>query len=432
MRIAVIGSGIAGGAAAWALARRHEVVLYEKDARPGGHSNTVTIDYDGAEIAVDTGFIVYNERTYPNLTALFETLGVVTRPSDMSFALSAGGGRFEWSGQGPGAVFAQRSNLVSPGFLWMLREIVRFNRLAPADRAAGLMAGQRLGDYLAWRRFSGRFVRDYLTPMGAAIWSMSPSGMLGFPAETFVAFCENHCLLTTSAEARPVWRTVAGGSRRYVDRLLAPLAGRIRLATPVVAVERTGPRPIVVDARGGRDAFDEVVVAAHSDQALGLLADPAPAERAVLGAIGYRDNEVVLHRDPALMPRRRAAWASWNAISDADRRSLSVTYWMNRLQSLDPRRPLFVSLNPLAPPREDLVFARFRYAHPQFDRAALAAQRRIGEIQGVRRTWFCGAWCGYGFHEDGLAAGLDVAEALGGAERWRAAPAVEPMAEAAE
>ena len=432
MRIAVIGSGIAGNAAAWSLARRHDVVLYEQDARAGGHSHTVTIDYDGVPTAVDTGFIVYNERTYPNLTALFEALGVATRPSDMSFALSAGGGRFEWSGQGPGAVFAQRSNLASPGFLWMLREIVRFNRLAPADRAAGLMAGLSLGDYLDRRRFSGRFVRDYLTPMGAAIWSMSPSGMLDFPAETFVAFCENHCLLTTSAAARPVWRTVAGGSRRYVDRLLAPLVGRIRLATPVATIERSGSRPVVVDTRGEREAFDEVVVATHSDQALALLAEPTPAERAVLGAIGYRDNEVVLHRDPALMPRRRAAWASWNAISDADRRSLSVTYWMNRLQSIDPQRPLFVSLNPLAPPREDLVFARFAYAHPQFDRAALAAQRRIGEIQGGRRTWFCGAWCGHGFHEDGLVAGLDVAEALGGSVPWRAAPAAPAMAEAAE
>ena len=417
-RIAVVGSGIAGNACAFALAARHDVVLYEREPRPGGHSATATIDYDGTPVDVDTGFIVYNERNYPNLTALLAAIGVVTEASDMSFSVSADGGRREWSGDGLRGLFAQRSNLASPGFHGMLADIMRFNRLAPRDRASGALAGLSLGDYLARRRYGRRFVDDYLVPMGAAIWSTPAARMLAFPAECLVAFFENHRLMHLG---RPVWRTVSGGSRRYVERLVGPLAGGLRLSTPVARIERQAGGVVVVDARGHRDSFDEVVVAAHSDQALAMLVDPSEDERAVLGAIGYRPNRVVLHRDPALMPKRPAAWASWNYLSSGSGgdRAVSVTYWMNRLQNLDRRRPLFVSLNPIAAPRPDSVFGSYLYDHPQFDAAALAAQRRLGAIQGARRIWFCGAWCGNGFHEDGLVAGLAVAEALGGAVPWR-------------
>jgi predicted NAD/FAD-binding protein len=434
MRIAIVGSGISGLAAAWSLSTVHDVVLYEQEGRPGGHSATVDVDYDGARMAVDTGFIVYNELTYPNLTALFATLGVPTEASDMSLSVSLDGGRREWCGHGLGGVFAQRSNLASPAFLWMLREILRFNRTAPADRAAGHLTGLTLGEYLAMRGFRGRFATDYLQPMGAAIWSTPPADMLAFPAESLVAFFENHRLLHID---RPIWRTVSGGSRVYVRKMMQRLAARTRLATPVVRIERTPVGAVVTDASGHADRFDAVVLACHSDQSLGLLADASPAEQAVLGAVRYRPNDVFLHRDARLMPKRRAAWASWNVAGrtgDAGR-DVSVTYWMNRLQNLDPKRLLFVSLNPIEPPAPETVFGRYSYAHPQFDAAALAAQRKLATIQGARGTWFCGAWCGYGFHEDGLKSGLEVAEALGGRVPWRAAadlPLEEPFREAAE
>ncbi|ADZ70445.1 NAD(P)/FAD-dependent oxidoreductase [Polymorphum gilvum] len=433
MRIAVIGSGIAGNSAAWALCDRHEVVLYEKRLRPGGHSATVDIDYDGVPIAVDTGFIVYNELNYPNLTALFAHLGVRTEASDMSFALSVDGGAREWAGTSLDTIFAQRRNLASPRFLWMLREILRFNRQCIADRAAGLLAPLSLGEYLALRRFSRAFVDDYLVPMGAAIWSTPASEMFAFPAESFVAFFENHRLVHAD---RPVWRTVSGGSRTYVQRLLDPLKGQIRLGTPVTAIRRESGQVRVRDASGNEDAFDHAILASHTDQTLAMLADPSEDEARLLSAIRYRPNEVYLHRDPALMPKRRRVWSSWNYMARSDAAAgtdVSVSYWMNRLQNIDPARPLFVSLNPAEPPRPELTFARFTYDHLQFDTAALAAQRQIGTIQGRRNTWYCGAWCGHGFHEDGLASGLAVARAFGAVLPWDiGAEGPVPVAEAAE
>jgi len=434
MRIAIVGSGISGLAAAWSLSPVHDVVVYEREARPGGHSATVDIDYDGVQTAVDTGFIVYNELTYPNLTALLATLGVATEASDMSLSVSLDGGRREWCGHGLGGVFAQRTNVASPAFLWMLREILRFNRTAPVDRAAGRLAGLSLGAYLEMRGFRGRFATDYLQPMGAAIWSTPPADMLAFPAESLIAFFENHRLMHIE---RPVWRTVSGGSRVYVQKMMQRLIGRVRLATPVAQIERTATGVIVTDETGHADRFDAVVLASHSDQSLGMLADATAAERAVLGAVRYRPNDVYLHRDARLMPKRKAAWASWNVAGRTGEagRDVSVTYWMNRLQNLDPKRPLFVSLNPIEQPLPETVFDRYSYAHPQFDSAALAAQRSLSAIQGQRGTWFCGAWCGYGFHEDGLKAGLEVAEALGARVPWRPASpmlADEPIREAAE
>ncbi len=418
LRVAVIGSGIAGNIAARALVRDHDVILYEKRERPGGHSATVDVDYDGVSIAVDTGFIVYNTLNYPNLTALFDFLGVDTEQSDMSFAVSDRRRGLEWGGDNLNAVFAQRRNLVSPRFLSMLMEMLRFNRCPVRDRRAGRLAGLTLREYLAWQRFSQGFWSNYLVPMGAAIWSMPAEETLGFPAESFVAFFENHGLLSFN---QPIWRTVTGGSRTYVKRLLQPLGAGVRLGAPVVGVRR-GSQITVRDATGAEDRFDHVVIAAHSDQALTMLVDASPRERAILGAVRYRPNTVYLHRDARLMPRLRRVWSSWNFIA-GDRPAtrdagVEVSYWMNRLQNIDRAYPIFITLNPDKPPDPDLTFDVFEYDHPQFDMAALQAQRALDEIQGDRNTWFCGAWCGYGFHEDGIAAGLAVASRLGSVAPW--------------
>lgn len=441
MRIAVVGTGIAGNAAAWALSRRYQVTVYDRELRPGGHSHTVTIDYDGVPISVDIGFIVYNELNYPELTALFADLGVETVASCMSFAVTADGGRFEWKGGGDTwaatakGLFAQPSNLLSPSYLRMLRDIPRFNTVAVADHNAGRLAGLTLGDYFARRRFAPRLLTDYLAPMGAAIWSAPADRMLDFPAENFVAFFDNHRLLQYD---RPVWRTVKGGSRRYVDKLTAAFRDRLRLGCAVTAITRKPTGVVVHDSLGGHETYDHVVIAAHSDQALDMLTDADAGEREALGDIRYAPNIVFLHRDPRLMPRRRRAWASWNFLrwtrGDTALNDVAVTYWMNELQGIDHDKPLFVSLNPPFEPDPALTFGRYLCEHPQFDATAFAAQKRLGEIQGRRHTWFCGAWTGYGFHEDGLRSGLAVADALGATIPWRApAPGIAgTLAEAAE
>ncbi|ASP32660.1 NAD(P)/FAD-dependent oxidoreductase [Labrenzia sp. VG12] len=418
MRIAVIGSGISGNSAAWALSSSHEVVLYEKRLRPGGHSATADIDYDGAPLSVDTGFIVYNERNYPNFTALLDHLGVASEISDMSFALSADDGKLEWCGDNLNSVFAQRRNLVSPRFLRMLRDMFRFNKKSVEDLRHGRLNGVTLGAYLDNERYSAGFINDYLLAMGAAIWSTPINEMRAYPAESFVAFFENHRLLSFE---RPLWRTISGGSRNYVERLVAPLAGQIRLGTPVTNILREGGRVHVTDSSGNTDTFDQIVLASHTDQSLAMLGDPSEAERDILGAIRYRPNEVYLHRDENLMPKNKRVWASWNYMSDreaGETRDVTVSYWMNRLQNIDRAKPVFVTLNPFKAPREDRTFAKYVYDHPQFDAAALAAKKRLSEIQGVNNTWYCGAWRGHGFHEDGLASGLDVAQALGARLPW--------------
>ncbi|WP_269582261.1 NAD(P)/FAD-dependent oxidoreductase [Roseibium sp. Sym1] len=418
MRIAVIGSGISGNSAAWALSATHDVVLYEKRLRPGGHSATADIDYEGTRLSVDTGFIVYNELNYPNFTALLDHLGVASEISDMSFALSADDGKLEWSGDSLNSVFAQRKNLLSPRFLRMLRDIFRFNSNAVKDLHNGCLAGVSLGDYLDKERYSTGFINDYLLAMGAAIWSTPINEMRAYPAESFVAFFENHRLLSFD---QPLWRTVSGGSRNYVRRLLEPLRDKVRLGTPVTQILRENGKVTVVDGSGNSDVFDHVVLAAHTDQSLAMLGDASQQERDILGAIRYRPNEVYLHRDENLMPRSKRVWSSWNYMSDreaGETRDVTVSYWMNRLQNIDRSKPVFVTLNPFLAPREDLTFARYVYDHPQFDTAAIAAKNRLAEIQGVNNTWFCGAWRGHGFHEDGLASGLDVARALGARLPW--------------
>ncbi|WP_417689622.1 NAD(P)/FAD-dependent oxidoreductase [Roseibium sp.] len=432
MRIAVIGSGIAGNSAAWALSKKHEVVLYEKRLRPGGHSATVDIDYDGTSISVDTGFIVYNELNYPHFTALLEHLGVETEESDMSFALSSHGGKQEWSGQNLSTIFARRSNLLSPRFLMMLRDILRFNKQCTQDKAAGRLAGLSLGQYLDRCGFCSAFRDDYLLPMGAAIWSTPLREVEDYPAENFVAFFENHRLINFD---RPTWRTIKGGSRNYVQKLLAPLAGNIRLGAMVTEILREDGKVTVRDVAGTTDTFDQVVLAGHTDQSLAMLGDASDDERQILGDIRYRPNNVFLHRDESLMPKRKSVWSSWNYLAQQDPgsdREVTVSYWMNRLQNLPADKPLFVTLNPPSPPQEDQTFAHFVYDHPQFDAKAIEAQRSLWRIQGKNRTWYCGAWAGSGFHEDGLSAGLAVARQLGAILPWEAQDQTAPLLEAAE
>ncbi|MBV1707738.1 MAG: FAD-dependent oxidoreductase [Hyphomicrobiales bacterium] len=431
MRIAIIGSGIAGHAAALALTyapQHHEVVLYEREGRAGGHAATVDVAWRGGTLPVDTGFIVYNEPNYPHLRAFFDWAGVATQPSDMSFSVSAGHGAFEWCGaEGPGALgrlFAQRRNLASPSFLNMLREILRFQKQATADLRHGSIGAVSLEAYLARHRFCARLQRDYLVPMGAAIWSTSPRAMLAFPAQSFIEFFENHALLQWQ---RPQWRTVTGGSRNYVERLGVLLGDRIRLGRAVTAVTREPASVRVRDADGHEDHFDHVVLATHAPDSMALLTSPTPQERAIIGGLHTSQNRVVLHADPALMPKRRRAWAAWNflRLDGREGEKVSVTYWMNALQGLPADCPLFVSLNPPFEPDPALVHAEFSYAHPQFDAAALVARARLPEIQGRDRISWCGAWTGHGFHEDGMRSGLEAAAALGGRAPW-ALPAAAP------
>jgi uncharacterized protein len=423
LKVAVVGSGISGASAAWALDRRHDVTLYEAADRPGGHTATVDIDYDGTPVSVDTGFIVYNTHNYLNLTAMFKHFGVATHESDMSFSLSLDQGALEWCGDNLASVFAQKRNILRPSFLLMLREIFRFNRLCLTDREAGHLKARSIGDYLDWRGFSPGFRNNYLVPMAAAIWSTPASRMLDFPATHFVNFFENHRLIHTE---RPQWRTVSGGSRTYLHHLLGPLGDRLRLSTPVERVIRDAKGVEIIDAHGNRERFDHVIFACHTDQALAALDAPTPSERALLAAIPYRPNRVVLHRDTALMPRRRRAWGSWNYLRSSSERAdadVAVTYWMNRLQGIDRSMPLFVTLNPDREPAADKVFAEFSYDHPQFGTDAIEIQSGIEAIQGHNATSYAGAWTGYGFHEDGLLSGIRAAERLGASFPWRDDPA---------
>lgn len=418
MRIAVIGSGIAGLSAAWLLARQHDVTLYEKDTRLGGHANTVDIDYDGAAMAVDTGFIVLNDRNYPNFERFLSHLGVATADSDMSFGVSIDNGRLEYEGSVAGMT-AQAGNLIRPRYWRMLADLTRFYREARALLDSE-ETGPTLGDWLAARRYGDGFVYDHLLPMAAAIWSCPVETMMAFPARSFVQFFAHHGLLDFTN--RPQWRTVIGGSRVYVDEVASSFAGSIRLGAPVASVNRLSGGVAVALTDGVVEIFDEVVLATHGDQARTLLRDADAEEQAVLDAFTTQPNQAILHRDSRLMPKRRRTWASWNYAASGDdpaNRKVAVTYWMNRLQPLDPTRPVFVSLNPLREPDPDTVFARFTYAHPVFDTAAIAAQRSLPGIQGRRRIWFCGAWTGWGFHEDGLKSGIAVARALGVEPPWK-------------
>jgi len=418
--IAVIGTGIAGMSAAWLLDQAHNVTVYERNSRVGGHSNTVDAYTANGLTPVDTGFIVYNETNYPNLTALFNHLGVVTKDSEMSFAASLDDGAMEYSGTDLNGLLGQRVNAIRPRFWSMIADLLRFYREAPRflDNPKSEMIS--LGEYLQRERYSESFINDHLLPMGAAIWSTTAQEMRAYPAAAFIRFFEHHGLLKLND--RPQWRTVAGGSRQYVNKITAPWRDNIRFGG-VRSILRLGNKVMVEDHRGSRDTFDHVVIATHADEAYGLLADPDPLEQNLLGIWKYTRNRAVLHRDDALMPVRNRVWSSWNFLGNShfgSENALCVTYWMNRLQSLDQRNQLFVTLNPVREPATEKIIREFEYTHPYFDRAALKAQRELWSLQGRRRTWYCGSYFGYGFHEDALQSGLAVAEQVGGVRRpWR-------------
>ena len=423
LKIAVIGSGVSGLSAAWLLSRAHQVVLYEQADRAGGHTNTVDVEIDGSTIPVDTGFIVFNRVTYPNLTALFEHLQAPTQLSDMSFAASLDSGGLEYAGgSGFGGLFAQKSNLLRPRFLSMLAGVRKFYRNAVSDANAPRFEEMTLGEYLTAGDYSDAFREDHLLPMASAIWSAKKAEMLSYPALAFIRFHANHGLLQIAQ--RPVWETVTGGSSTYVRRLLGDFSGEIRLGTAVLRIDRDADGVTLHDARGGAQRFDHVVIASHANQTLAMLAEPTAGEAALLGSFRYQRNHAVLHSDVSFMPRRRPAWACWNYIggSEHDGADACFTYWMNRLQNLPGKTPFFVTLNPQRTVLPDALHYSTIYDHPLFDSAAIAAQARLWELQGQRRTWFCGAYFGAGFHEDGLQAGLAVAEELGGVQRpWTVA-----------
>lgn len=423
-RVAIVGSGISGLAVAHTLQGLAEVTLFEAGDYFGGHTHTVDITLPTPQgpvsHGVDTGFLVFNERTYPGLIDLFARLDVPTVASDMSFSARVAlpsGRALEWAGTDLNSVFAQRRNLLRPTFLRMLADMVRFNRQASAIASTPQLEQTRatLGEFLETEHFSQAFRDWYLLPMAAAIWSCPTRQMMAFPVATFVRFFHNHGLL--QIEDRPQWRTVAGGARQYVDKLAAGI-GSVRLEDPVQQVRRGAWNgAVTLQSASGTSFFDQVVFACHSDQALALLHDASDAERAILGAVRYQANRAVLHTDAAVLPRAARAWAAWNYESAPDRadpeqRSVCVHYLINKLQPVPFKRPVMVSLNPFNEPRADSILAEFDYAHPVFDHGAITAQRRLHEIQGERATWFCGAWTGYGFHEDGLKSGMAVAHSL--------------------
>lgn len=428
-RVAVVGSGIAGLAAAHRLRDDAHVTLFESGRHFGGHANTVDVTLPGpagpVTHGVDTGFLVFNHRTYPNLVRLFDELGVPTAASDMSFSVQSPATGLEWSGSDLASVFAQRRNLLRPRFWHMLAEILRFNRLATAiaTRGADAELDEPIGDFLDRHRFGAGFRDGYFLPMIGCIWSCPTDQMLRFPVGTMIRFCHNHGLIQVSD--RPQWHTVRGGSREYVRRIVAGLDDA-RLATPVRQVRRLPPghggAGVMVVTDAGEERFDEAVLACHSDQSLALLADAAPDERALLGAIRYQPNRAVLHTDAGVMPRSRRAWAAWNyeraADASSEQASVCLHYWINRLQPLPWSTPVVVSLNPVRPIDPARVIAEFDYAHPVFDLGAIDAQRRLPGIQGRSHVWFCGAWTRYGFHEDGLASALAVVDAM--RARWAA------------
>jgi predicted NAD/FAD-binding protein len=409
MRIAVIGAGITGLASSWLLSRRHQITLFEANDYLGGHTHTHQIRLAGREYAVDSGFIVFSPRQYPLFTAMLAQLRVETQPTTMSFSVRNEASGLEYNATRLDTLFCQRRNLVSPRFLGMVRDLLRFYREAPALLTCA-PPGPTLAEYLSAGRYGDAFRDDHLVPMASALWSSPPAQILSFPARYLVQFMANHQMLTVSD--RPQWRVVRGGSASYVRALRARWTVEERPACPVRAIHRDNDAVVVAHA-GGTERFDQVVLACHSDQALGLLTEPSAAERAILGAIGYQPNEAVLHTDPALLPRQRKAWAAWNAYVPSDSGApCTVSYCMNLLQSLDSAEPLIVTLNRTAAIDPTRILRVMRYAHPVHTHAAVAAQRRRDEIQGVNRTWFAGAYWGWGFHEDGMRSAVEVATRL--------------------
>jgi len=415
MKIAIVGTGISGMVAAYLLHRDHEVTVFEAADYVGGHTNTADVEMDGRTYAVDTGFIVFNDWTYPNFMALLNRLGVASQPSDMSFSVKCERTGLEYNGTNLNTLFAQRRNLVRPSFYRMIRDILRFNRES-RELLAQPDPGPSLGSYLDSKRYSTAFIDHYIVPMGAAIWSADHAAMLGFPARYLVEFFKNHGML--SVDDRPTWRVVQGGSQRYAEKLVASFRDRIHLKSPVDSISRY---PDFVEVRTrltGGDyralRFDHVIIGAHSNQALAMLADPSPTEKDILGAIRYQENEAVLHTDASLLPRRKLAWAAWNYhLLPAQPDRAVVTYHMNRLQRLSAPHEFCVTLNHTRAINPAKVLKRIIYHHPVYSAEAVAAQRRHKEISGVNRTSYCGAYWGFGFHEDGVKSALAACRPFG-------------------
>jgi predicted NAD/FAD-binding protein len=416
MKIAIIGSGISGLTCAWKLAPEHQVTLFEANDYPGGHTATVDVTLEGRSYAIDTGFIVYNKRTYPQFIALLAELGISGQPTEMSFSVTHPHSGLEYNGHTLNTLFAQRRNLFNPRFYRLLAEIVRFNRQCKKRLAAGGVGSETLDDFLQQAGFTDYFAQHYLLPMGAAIWSSSMADMRQFPLALFLRFFDHHGLLDVAN--RPQWFVVPGGSREYVRRMLAALTGRLtlHLNTPVQRVERQ-PHQVVIHSAQGEQHFDQVIFACHADQALQLLADASPLEQRVLTQLPYQANEVILHTDVRLLPRQRRAWASWNYLlptnsEQAETQRASVTYNMNILQGLNAPHTFCVTLNPQQPIDPKLILRSFSYHHPVFNQASALAQQQRTLINGQQNTWFCGAYWYNGFHEDGVRSALDVTQAL--------------------
>jgi len=419
-KIAVVGAGIAGHGAAWALSKHCRVTLFERETHFGGHSYTYDVDCDDYSVPVDMGFIVYNELNYPNLVGLFNTLGVQTEKSNMSFAVSLDDGAYEYHGSGLRGVFAQKRNMLRPGHIRMLLQVLKFYKNAPSIAKQRDLTTITLGEWLDDLGMSRGFRERHIIPMAACIWSASAQEILDFPAAAFVRFFENHGLFKLNQ--RPQWRTVSGGSRSYVKALHDDMQAVTRRACPVTAIER-GPEGVTIHSPNGTETFDEVIIATHGDEALPLLSNPTEAEKDVLPAFRYSTNEVILHTDHRLMPKRRKVWSSWNYVApsviDATR-PVPLTYWMNRLQNLPANQDIFVTLNPFEPIAAEFVHQRKTFMHPIFDAQTYDAQPKLEALQGRDRIWYAGSYFGYGFHEDALTSGLNVAKALGVMLPWEA------------
>ena len=417
-KIAIIGSGISGLSCAWLLNQSQDITLYEKDDRLGGHANTVSFDLHQQNIDVDTGFIVFNPLNYPNLVRFLEKLNVESCDTEMSFGMSINNGELEYSGTGLNGLFAQKQNLMRPRFWSMRYDLMKFYKEAPNFKHAPSIDEMSLGELLEKYHCGNPFIYNHLLPMAAAIWSTPVNKMLDYPANCFIRFCMNHGLLQLND--RPQWKTIIGGSKTYVEKIRIELKDKIRLNTHIKSISRHNGKVMVSNIHGQIEEYDHVVFACHSDQALKLLSDATQQENDLLSCFPYKKNQAILHLDTELMPKRRKVWSSWNYLSSDNKNTeqqVSVSYWMNKLQPLKTETPIIVSLNPIKAPNPDSIIRSFFYEHPTFNQSSFSAQKQLWQLQGKQNTWFCGAYFGYGFHEDGLQSGLAVAEALGGIAR---------------
>ncbi|MAI07092.1 MAG: NAD/FAD-binding protein [Alphaproteobacteria bacterium TMED87] len=422
--IAVIGSGISGLSAAWLLAKKHKVTIFEKNDKFGGHSNTINIPMGklgkNPEINVDTGFIVYNELNYPNLTAFFKHLDIKTEPSNMSFSASMDNGEFEYSGSGIRGLLAQKKNILNPRFWKMVYGIIRFYKSCPKEMDNKEIGSISLGEYLKANKYNKSFIKDHIYPVAGSIWSATNSEIEKFPIKSFINFFYNHGLLELNIKKRPKWRTVTNGSQAYVKKIIANFPGNLEIKNAVKTVIRNSNGIIINSENGKENKFDHAVIATHPNEALKILHKPNENEINILNKIRYENSHAFLHTDHRAMPKNKSAWSSWNYKSSKNKHfdnKVSLTYWMNKLQNIDYNYPLFVSLNPEEAPKNDSIIKEFNYDHPIFDFNAIKAQKELLSIQGKGGVWYCGAYFGYGFHEDGIQSGLYVAESLGGSKR---------------